>query len=74
MTKWIRYPSVTSGGKPWFWVANCGDANQFARVVWDREVRAYRATVDGRNSASLLGFYGTVGLAKRACQDWVWGG
>lgn len=72
---WERHAAVTTGGKAHFFVAHVDypASGRMARIVWDRSVRAYRATVDGRTNtpAALLGFFTSYRRAMKVCQDWV---
>lgn len=67
MSEWKAVPSVTTGGKSHFHVRIDPRGTRRA-VVWDRQVRAYRATIEQRMvSEKTVGFYSDVKTAKRIC-------
>ena len=47
---WKRCPSVTTGGKRYFWTRECIDSSTYRRVwvVWHRDARAYGVDVERR--------------------------
>ena len=68
---WKKCASVTTGGKPFFYVAPIEDGSiGYRRVVWHRGVLAYAATVDQRygDRPYLVGYFSTVAEAKRAAE------
>ena len=68
--EWKQVPSVTLGGKSFFYVrkvAEYGPENWgFDRIVWNRDVRAYAATRDQKygDRPKLLGYFSTVAEAQ----------
>lgn len=80
---WVKCPAVTTGGKAYFYVAHIDNppSGRMARVVWDRRVRAYLATVDGISGTntygtaaaqpSLLGYFSSYRRAQKECEKWV---
>lgn len=70
---WKACPSVTPGGKPFFYVAKVDEYDPenwgFHRVVWDRRVQAYAATTDQKygDRPKLHGYFSTVREAQEAC-------
>lgn len=69
---WAKCPSVTTGGKDYFYVAHL-DTGRMARIVWDRRVRAYKLTIDSTNGNPpfLLGFYTSHRRAMKIAQEWI---
>jgi hypothetical protein len=66
---WEKFPSVTTGGKPFFWVGRritprC--TRKIAVVCWDRLHEKWYAE-DG--DEKRLGLFFTVGLAKARVED-----
>jgi hypothetical protein len=56
--RWRKVPSVTTGGKDYFYVRNHGQDS----IVWRRDVRAYGLTLNGK----LVNYYSTVPEAMTA--------
>ena len=65
--RWQKMPSVTPGGKPFFWRGLLPD-NQVVLLVWDRVWCAYQACF---NDACIGHYYPTVTAGKRAVQRHV---
>lgn len=63
---WRKCPSVTAGGKPYFYIA-ASAPGVFWRIVWDRFVRAYALTHDAHDST--FGYYSTPRQAQRAVAE-----
>lgn len=61
MLTWRRVPSVTTGGKAYFFNAYVG-ADYCGTVVWHRGARQYLAEYAGRP----IGWYDTVRAGKAA--------
>lgn len=66
---WERHPSVTTGGKAYFYLARISDG-RWARVVWNRRVLAYAARLDDArySGGRLLGFFLSASRAQRHCE------
>jgi hypothetical protein len=56
---WQRHPSVTTGGKPFFWYAYL-NAERVGTVVWNRGTKSYHVGYRGRH----IGEIGTVQAGK----------
>lgn len=71
--KWEKCPSVTAGGKPFFYIRQLDTphSGRCARVVWCRDVLAYKASVDRSVSdrGDLVGYYSAPTFAKQACDN-----
>lgn len=69
--KWKKVASVTPGGKPYFFVAPMSEYYGYYRIVWDRRVLAYAATIDQKygDRPTLVGYYSTVDEAKHAFSE-----
>ena len=65
---WKQCASVTPGGKPFFYVRSLTAYHGYQRIVWDRRVLAYAATIDQKygDRPTLVGYYSTVNEAKQA--------
>ena len=57
---WHKIPSVTTGGKPYFW-----HGNAISSIVWDRIDKKYHATLWGEQ----IGLFASVSQAKKAIQQ-----
>jgi hypothetical protein len=58
--QWTKIPSVTTGGKPYFYR---GDAIG-SSIVWNRADKKYHATLWGK----FLGWFDNIPSAKKAIQ------
>lgn len=70
--KWHKNPSVTTGGKPFFYRAYSADGKWIASVVWNRSVRAYAVEV-AWPIPRLLEYVSTVTQGKRAAEKAIEG-
>ena len=66
--EWQQTPSVLTGGKPYFYTRLLTEYHGYRRVTWNRDVRAYAATVDYKygDRPLLVGYYTTVADGMRA--------
>ena len=60
---WKKIPSVTTGGKPFFYRAYCGQ-KWAASVVWNRAVRAYLVDVNRNWMSVPVGYTSTATEGK----------
>jgi len=63
---WLKHPSVTKGGKPFFY-RGVSNNTLIGSVVWNRDVRAYHAVaILPQGGANSLGYFSTPTQGKRA--------
>lgn len=77
MTTWKKIPSVTTGGKPFFYHLTETDTGHWcATVVWNRSVRAYAVEAlvklpNGVRTGRLVSYVSTVQSGKRLAEKAV---
>jgi hypothetical protein len=64
-TIWEKMPSVTTGGKPYFWVHRA-ENGCFWTVVWNRIAERW---VLETSTGSILGYFDTDKEAKKAAEE-----
>ena len=76
MNTWRKHPSVTTGGKPYFYRLFDQAGDWQASVIWNRSVRAYAVEVvtllvNRVRTGKLLTYAGTVQAGKRQAEQYL---
>ena len=62
-TIWEKMPSVTAGGKPYFWTTKATGGHGYFKVVWDRFAQKWVLTLP---DDSTFDYYDSDTKAKKA--------